>query len=74
MLILSYSYLKALIVLHEEMCPRFCNDGVETAAWCAQVDIPAERMIKPEDVAEAALLPFRWAACAICLYGWILPS
>ena len=33
-------------------------------ALMLQVDIPAERMIRPEDVAEAALLPFRSAASA----------
>lgn len=34
-----------------------CNVRSMTEA----VDIPAKRMIKPEDVAEAALLPFRSA-------------
>ena len=42
-----------------ELCTPLCVEG---AGFGPQVDIPAERMIKPEDVAEAALLPFRLAA------------
>lgn len=35
---------------HDACCLRSMTD---------EVDIPAERMMPPEDVAEAALLPFR---------------
>ncbi|CAK0785231.1 hypothetical protein CVIRNUC_008437 [Coccomyxa viridis] len=39
--------------------PHYVQSGMTE-----EVDIPAERMIKPEDVAEAALLPFRLSELA----------